>query len=144
MGIPSFYRFHVLEHKIKQDKQPDRPSHVSWPVPCGKIPMTSTVKWGDLDLFLVYFMISYLTATTQPPDTQNIWHCVLTLLIKKTRDFRSPCRVFSLFKPVNMWEVAISEMGSWLGPILNTKLIPVVVFIAAAIAGLMNYWSIKN
>ena len=31
-----------------------------------------------------------------------------------------------------------------LGPILNTKLIPVVVFFTAAIAGLMNYWSIKN
>ena len=27
-----------------------------------------------LDLFLVYFMTSYLTATTQPLDTWNIWH----------------------------------------------------------------------
>ena len=42
-----------------------------------------TIKQGDLDLFLVYFMISYLTATTQPLDNQNIWHCVLTVLIKK-------------------------------------------------------------
>ena len=31
-----------------------------------------TVKWGDLDLVLLYFMISYLTATTQPLDTQNM------------------------------------------------------------------------
>ena len=32
----------------------------------------TTVKWGDLDLFLVYFMISYPTAATQPLDTQNL------------------------------------------------------------------------
>ena len=32
----------------------------------------TTVKWGDLDLFLIYFIISYLTATTQPFDTQNL------------------------------------------------------------------------
>ena len=33
----------------------------------------------------------------------------------------------------------------WLGPILDTKLIPVVLFFTAAIlAEQMNYWSIKN
>ena len=50
----------------------------------------STIKWGDFDLFLIYFMISYLTATTRPFDTQNLRHCALTLLIKKTHDFWSP------------------------------------------------------
>ena len=35
-------------------------------------------------------MISYLTAATQPLDSQNIWHCALTLLIKETRNFWSP------------------------------------------------------
>ena len=32
----------------------------------------------------------------------------------------------------------------WLGPILDTKLIPVLSFFTVAIAGQMNYWSIKN
>ena len=43
---------------------------------------------GDvLDIFLVYFKISYLTATTQPLDIENIWHCALTLLTRKTFAF---------------------------------------------------------
>ena len=36
------------------------------------------LKWSNLDLFLVYVVISYLTVTTQPLHTQNIWHCTLT------------------------------------------------------------------
>ena len=42
-----------------------------------------------------------------------------------------------------MWEVPISEMG-WLGPILDTKLISVVLCFTATIAVQINYWSIKN
>ena len=45
------------------------------------------VKQQEINLFLVYFMISYLTATTQPLDNQNIWQCVLTVLIKKTCEY---------------------------------------------------------
>ena len=37
-----------------------------------------------------------------------------------------------------LWEVTISEMG-WLGPILNTKLISVVLCFTAAIGGQMKY-----
>ena len=86
-----------------------------------------------MDLFLVYFMITYLTATTQPLGTHNILHCVLTLLIKKTRNFQLPSFLVFL------------ETG-WLGPILelDTKIIPVVLFFTTTIAGQMNYWSIKN
>ena len=53
-----------------------------------------------MDLFLAYFMISQLTATTEPLDTENIWHWVLTLLIKKAK-FQITL-ISSLFKPVNM------------------------------------------
>ena len=99
------------------------------------------VPWDDLDLFLVYFKISYLTATTQPLDTQNIWHCALPLLIKKTCDFRLPS--FLVFLSLQTWEVGSSEMG-WLGPILDLKLILLVPFFAAAIiAGHMKYWVLK-
>ena len=67
----------------------------------------------------------------------------LTLLIKKTRDFRSPS--FLVFLSLQTGEVAISEMG-WLGPmpILDSKLIPLVPLFTNAIAGHMSYWSIKN
>ena len=68
-------------------------------------------------------MISYLTATIQPFDIQNLWYCALTLLIKKSYDFWSPS--FLVFLSLQTWEVTISEMG-WLGPILDSKLIPVV------------------
>ena len=47
----------------------------------------ATIKWGDLDLFLVYFMVSYSTATIQPLHTQ--------FFIKKCDPFSS------LFKPAN-------------------------------------------
>ena len=60
----------------------------------------ATIKWGDLDLFLVYFMISYLTAATQPLGTHNILHCVITL-------------VSSLFKPVNMRSCNFKNGVTW-------------------------------
>ena len=52
---------------------------------------SNTLEWGDLDLFLVYFMISYVTATIQLLDIQNVWHWVLTLLIKKHVILDHPC-----------------------------------------------------
>lgn len=68
-----------------------------------------------MDLFLVYFMISYLIATTESLDTKNIWlHCAFTLSIRKTWFF--PPSHLILFKPaVQAWEIAISEM-EWLCP----------------------------
>ena len=93
--------------------------HFIWVVAYG------TVKMGWLEPI---FGISYL----------NIWHFALTHLIKKN-NFKSP--LFLVFLSLQTWEVAISEMGS-LGPILDSKLIPLVPFYTGAIAGQMNYyWS---
>ena len=98
-------------------------------------------KMGWLEPIFGIFDISYLTGTTQPLDTQNIWHCALTQLIKKTRNFRSPS--LQVFLSLQTWKFAISEMGSF-GPILDSKLIPLVPFFTGAIAEHMNYWSTKN
>ena len=106
--------------------------HFIWVVAYG------TVKMGWLEPI---FDNSYLTATTQPlDDTQNIWHFALTHLIKKKK-IKSP--LFLVFLSLQTWEVAISEMG-WLDPILDSKLIPLVLFYTDAIVGQMNYWSTKN
>ena len=76
-------------------------------------------------------MISYLTAATQPLGTHNILHCVITL-------------VSSLFKPVNMRSCNFRNGETCSLLELDTKLIPVLLFFTATIAGQMNYWSIKN
>ena len=104
--------------------------------------MTWTYFW-----YIKCWMISYLTATTQP-DTQNIhmYDIVSSLSkLKKYTIFDQPT-LFFIFKTANMsekQEVAILEMG-WHGPILDLKLIPLVSFFTATIARNMNYGSIKN
>ena len=59
---------------------------------------TENVKLGDLALFLVYFMISYLTATTQPLDTQNVWQCALAHLFIFKKKQSLITFIYSLFK----------------------------------------------
>ena len=49
--------------------------------------MLHTIKWDDVVPIFGIFMVSYLTATTQPLDTQNFLHCALTFMITKTFDF---------------------------------------------------------
>ena len=49
-------------------------------------------------LFLVYFMISYLTATTQPLDTQNVWQCALAHLFVFKKKQSLITFIYSLFK----------------------------------------------
>ena len=71
-----------------------------------------TVKWGALDLFLIYFMISYLTAMTQSFDTQNLWHCALILLIKKTCNFWS-LLFLVFFKTANMKSCNFRNGVTW-------------------------------
>ena len=63
-------------------------NNISPAIICYYVKDTLYHKMGvTLDLFLVYFMISYPTATTQPLDTQIYDICALTLLIRKTLDF---------------------------------------------------------
>ena len=64
---------------------------------------SNIIKWGDLDLFLVYFMILCLTATTQLPDTQNLWHCTLTLSIRKIHNFWSSSFLVFLVTTMRNW-----------------------------------------
>ena len=62
-----------------------------------------TIKWADLRYFFVNFMISYLSATTHPLNTKNIWHCALTLLSRKVRDH--PC----------LYSLGDGVIAQWLG-----------------------------
>lgn len=93
------------------------------------------IEWGDWELLSVYFITSCLTTTTQPLGTPNIWHCVLTHLVIKTRDFRLPS--FLAFLTPQTWEAAISEMR-WLGFIMDLKLISLFPFFTNALPGHMN------
>ena len=93
------------------------------------------IEWGNWKLFSVYFITSYLTTTTQPIGTLNIWRCVLTLLVIKTHDFRLPSLL--VFSTAQTWEAATSEMR-WLGFIMDLKLISLFPFFADAFSGHMN------
>ena len=99
---------------------------------------TSTVKWGDLDLFLVYFMILNLCHHSTTWHSEYMTLPSLSWLEK--HDFCWPS--FLVFLRLQIWEVAISERSDlklcWI------KWIPVVPFFTAAIRGHQNYWSIKN
>ena len=65
----------------------------------------------DLDLFLVYFMISYLTATTQPLNTEEYMAlCPLSWLKKHIILIILVC---SLFKPVKMRSCNFRNGVTW-------------------------------
>ena len=73
-----------------------------------------TAKWCDLDLFLflVYLMISYHNATTQPLDTQNIYDIVPSLFWLKTCHFLSPTFLVS-YKPATMRSCNFRNGVNW-------------------------------
>ena len=96
-----------------------RQIHFSMKGSCFDFTYWPTIKWGNLDLFLVYFMISYL----------RIYHIVTSVSwLKKKCNFQSP--LLLVFISLQTWEVNMSEMR-WLDPTLQLKIIPLVTFFTA-------------
>ena len=103
-----------------------------WPWECGLVPSVIIMHryhktgWPGPILVIFYDLLPHCNHSTTTWHSEYMALCPYSaLLIKKTCNFRSPS--FLVFLSLQTWEVAISEMG-WLGPILDMKLIPVVVF----------------
>ena len=87
-------------------------------------------KWVDLDLLLVYFMISYLTEPLNHLKPRIITLCPYSLDYENMLFLISlVSRLFNLLT----WGVTFLEMGL-LGPLLDLNLISVFSFFTAAIA----------
>ena len=97
-------------------------------------------KWVDLDLLLVYFMISYLTEPLNHLTPRIITLCPYSLDYENMLFLTSlVSRLFNLLT----WGVTFLEMG-WLGPLLDLNLISVFSFFTAAIADKKKLLNIKN